>query len=213
MAYSETSVLIGGLAHVPIIILLLFFLNNITKKLSDTEVSPKSEKKKETKNSVFLESKSTSTADSITEKRLSNEIDLQRDQTGLGQDKIEFIKQEEEPKKIDGFTQQKKDDKSEQQLEMEERLQKEVERLEAEAELKKLSVQSKGKGYSKSNYRKTSENHKKSRSFNLWQIAAVAVLTVGGTSIFLSNNYQNPEVNNKEDVSISLNSKKQLVSK
>ena len=73
MAYSETRILIGGLAHVPILIFIANFIKDKfvikTEKTKDTEVKGKPVKIIELKNTVVKEGKAE------TLKELSNKLD------------------------------------------------------------------------------------------------------------------------------------------
>ncbi|WP_320674220.1 hypothetical protein [Prochlorococcus sp. MIT 1341] len=75
-------------------------------------------------------------------------------------------------------------DQADEENDIETRLKVEVERLEAEAEFLRKTSQSELKDSSNSD---NMLNAKKTPRFNPWQIAAIGVLAIGGTTIFFSN--------------------------
>jgi len=98
MVYSETRIVIGGLAHVPVLIFIANFIKGKfvikTEKAKETLVHEEPVKIIEVKDTVFKEGK----AETI--KELSNELDSIEKKADEVYEKVKKKRKEEEEKKI-----------------------------------------------------------------------------------------------------------------
>ncbi len=196
MAYSETSVLVGGFAHVAIIIGLLYFLNNLTKKRSYITVSTQTVIDKP---QVFaMESRieplqeTTNIPENLKAKKTLN---LSNESVGIKEIKLEAA----HPNK--GLHNEHDSDSAEPN-EIETRLKIEVERLEAEAELNRITKRSENMDSSNERRISKSINDQSFDNFNPWTLAAIAVMAIGGGVIFFSNSSSRQDENLSERSSI-----------
>ncbi len=200
MAYNDAEVLAGGLAHVPILIGFVVFLNSYISSYQNREGS--STRKEDTQTATAAEQ-----AQRIAQERAAAE-QAQRiaQERAAAESKNQDIDQRPDSYKSEistpvnppkSYVNSEKLDAFEKESNMvsttEERLKDEVERLEAEAEFKKLEEQSRNK--KSSNFR--TKIKKAFAKINPWQIGAIALLAVGGTNLFAAqeNNKHNPTIN------------------
>ncbi len=148
MAYSEAEVLAGGLAHIPVLIGVLLFCNNLTK--SQYHKVAKEKSTNQHKDSGPGEAQQASQTNPVVAPRQAS-----------ANYKAKVIEEKEDT-----------------QPQLEQRLQAEANRLEAETEAKE-------KEDAEKKARTSHDLYKTSQGFNPWQLAAIALLTIGGGSIFL----------------------------
>ncbi len=238
MAYSETQVLIGGLAHVPVIIGLFLFFNNTTKKNSkDGNSQSANESFQVTQSFASKDNNDARGGGLLTSDNLSgHEIEQRNNFQPINQsiskngDNYTNQDQDSEVKKVEAEGMEKAKDEAtkitldrrqktgteaekleleinqetvsegqtykekeedKQSTEIEARLKEQVARLEAEAALMKGIVGNDNANAPSPTEGKNKEILQNKKRYNPWQIAAIAVLVIGGTMIFLSNSSNN----------------------
>ncbi|WP_320676313.1 LysM peptidoglycan-binding domain-containing protein [Prochlorococcus sp. MIT 1300] len=196
MAYSEAEVLAGGLAHIPVLVGLLLFFNSAIRsrldksnkqdKKTDSGEDTSSETSKEIIDLNARLKDEEKERQLITERRKAQEIESQL----LNDKRKAEEKLKEELKRQKANAEAQKRIEKEEEEDFTAKLQAEANRLEAESELetrlKAETVRLEAESSQTNNSSETNELLPSFlSSFNPWQIAAVALLAIGGAGLYL----------------------------
>ncbi len=219
MAYSEAEVLAGGLAHIPVIVVILLFISSYTKNRSSKTISKSGrdtssdqirealEAAEKEKLSLEKKQKELREAEEARLKSLSENEGLQRKQ-GNSQENIATAAEPEEvlskvedqpnnyskPSLKEG-NESDETNSSDSLLEVseagkvEELLKAQVEQLEAQAEFNKIQ----SKARINSNFGTLLSRPQKSK--NLLQLIAFATIIIGGSGLFFTQQSYVEEIN------------------